>query len=70
MAKISHDAQTFYFSELTGSEIRLVDEFQRHHPLISKATGAIPTFRTFTCSTPEELKLLEELAKNVAAEEK
>ena len=48
MAKISHDAQTFYFSELTGSEIRLVDEFQRHHPLMSKATSGIPTFRTFT----------------------
>jgi hypothetical protein len=69
MAKISHDAQTFHFSELAAGGMRLVDEFQRHHPLMSKATSGVPTFRTFTCSTPEELQLLEELAKSVAAEE-
>ena len=49
--------------------MRLVDDFQRHHPLMSKAPVGFPHSGGFTCSTPEELQLLEELEKNVAAEE-
>jgi hypothetical protein len=70
MVKILNNEQTFYFSDLTGSECRIVDEFQRQHPLISKATSGIPAFRTFTWSTPEELQLLKQLSEDVSAEEK
>jgi hypothetical protein len=71
MAKIEQGSQVFHFYELDSASIPKVQAFQAQHLNKFNITfGPTPATASIEWSTPEQLQLLVELAKNVANEEK
>jgi hypothetical protein len=66
MAEVMKMSNGYEFAGLSTVGMRLVNEFQRHHPL-QCAPSSHPDFRFIRLGSPTQNRLLQELAARVKA---
>ncbi len=66
MAKVTKNSRGYEFTELSLVGMRLVNEFQRHHPQLCEPTSQ-PRYRYIRLGSTEQNLVLEKLAADVTA---
>jgi hypothetical protein len=66
MAKVTKTSRGYEFTDLSAVGMRLVNEFQRHHPQLCEPTSQ-PRYRYILLGSLEHNVLLEKLAADVNA---
>jgi hypothetical protein len=69
MANVKRTSTGYIFERLNAAGMKLVNEFQRQHPLLCEPSSE-PTFRFIRCGSAEDSHALGELIAKVRAKDK